>query len=94
MGTVAKARASYQIATSRTTRSLPVHRIKEERMNFGNSCPHCGGQSGVKGVRHEKFSIVWDWEGQSLAVDSMGVAYETRVGKCLDCGKRVKVPKK
>ena len=83
----------------KSTREIDMDNIEAERpflsavhSNDLLCCPYCNGKRGVEGMRYERFNVVWEWNGQSQA-EPMGVAYQSRFGKCTDCGKRVVVPK-
>lgn len=61
----------------------------------GDTCPHCGGDSGI--VTHDK-AIGWierhiDWSG-AITYTSLEGLRETiaKSGTCVDCGKRVRAP--
>ena len=55
-------------------------------------CPKCGGSSGVKFSRWEKLNGVMPWDGTGETMDFEGSTRGGRIGKCLDCEEKVKVP--
>jgi hypothetical protein len=57
-----------------------------------DACPKCGSDNGIEFSRWEKFTGVMPWDGSGETMTFEGSTKGGRVGKCLDCGERVKVP--
>jgi hypothetical protein len=55
------------------------------------SCPFCGGVNGVESSREVRFTVLYQWDGNSI-VTSDKILSERKTGKCWDCGKIVSIP--
>lgn len=67
---------------------------KQRKQNVQTCCPKCGGTTGIGDlVRVEKRIGSIGWANHDLDYfDFDSLVSESKRGKCLDCGKSVKIP--